>query len=193
MKIVSLIITLWCMAIAMPAAAALVPPPERYMQSNPFSSTVDVTTDLAMVAATNGGVPIPCFTVIVPGPCNLRAVVSLESAPKRQWISYTHYERPGACRFIIPIPSSAMGDGETAKFIMRTDVRLHRYEKRSKPVGSLRYIYVDDNGEQHQCEARAVLERKGSAIAPAAGQGVASPRFGNLPEIWLNSREDITK
>ena len=190
MKILSLIFALCCIAPAMPAMADLLPEPERYMQKDPFSSDVDVTSRFAMEQRANARSPIPSFSVTVPGPCNMRAVISLASDHRRHWICYTYHENPGPRRFIIPIPPTGMQEGETARFIMHADVRLHRYEKERTAFGRHRYIYVDDKGEQHQCEAAITLERKGPAIAPADRREADSASPGDIPAIWLTPRED---
>ncbi|MBR4424263.1 MAG: hypothetical protein IKS68_08560, partial [Mailhella sp.] len=185
MKILSLLIALCCMAAAVPAAADLLPPPPRFVPDDPFSTDVRVEPDFAMVRrADAGGKPVPCFTVTVPGPCSMSVTVSARTEPAQAWKCYVHKDEPLAARFLIPVPASALKDGEKAVFSMNADVKLHRYQKAShlkkEYVDDLRladrevYLFMDEQGPKFRCSHSAVLEKKGGDMLPADDGGQAA-------------------
>ncbi len=202
MKIFSLLMAICCMAAAVPAAADLLPPPPRYVLAEPFSSDVSVEPGFAMVPRANAqGTPVPCFTVTVPGPCNMSVALSARTEPVKAWRCYVHNEAPLASRFLIPIPADALTDGEKAVFSLDAEVKLHRYQKgtvRKKgplpiPAGSTAYLFVDEQGPRFQCSHSAVLEKKGGAMLPADVGGQSAHVPGGIPETWLKPWPARTK
>ncbi len=204
MKILSLLIALCCMAAAVPAAADLLPPPPPTFLDDPFSKDVGVEPGFAMVRRAGArGKAAPCFMVTVPGPCSMSVTISARTDPGKAWRCYVNNNEPRASRFLIPVPVSALKDGEKAGFSMTADVKLHRYrmlrrvtkEDTDDPdmVGREAYVFVDEQGPRFRCSHSAVLEKKGGGMLPA-DDGAQTPREPDvIPETWLKPWEAKVK